>query len=93
MDEDIKEAALRELEEETGVKGLEIEQFRTFGKPGRDPRGRNITIVFYCILRDMKPELSAGDDAAEALWFDKSYLPTLAFDHKEVLDEFFEFIK
>ncbi|MBN2683247.1 MAG: NUDIX hydrolase [Bacteroidales bacterium] len=89
MDEDLKEAALRELEEETGIKDIEIEQFKTFGKPGRDPRGRNITIVYYCILKDKKPEILAGDDASEALWINKNELPILAFDHNEVLDEFF----
>lgn len=89
MDEDLKEAALRELEEETGLKNVTIEQFKTFGKPGRDPRGRNITIVFYCIIKDKKPETRAGDDASEAIWINKNELPILAFDHNEVLEEFF----
>ena len=49
IDEDLPEAAARELAEETGLKDVPLEQLRTFGKPGRDPRGRTITVVYFGI--------------------------------------------
>ena len=86
MDEDLVDAAKRELEEETGLKGIELEQMHTFGKPGRDPRGRNITICFIGELKKTNVRAKAGDDASKAKWFDIKKLPeNLAFDHEEVL--------
>jgi 8-oxo-dGTP diphosphatase len=84
-DEDIDAAACRELEEETGVKGLELEQFHTFGNPDRDPRGRVVTVA-YCALVPAAPlSPRAGDDAANARWFEADTLPPLAFDHADIL--------
>jgi len=79
------QCALRELEEETGISAVELEQFRTFGTPARDPRERVITVAYMGALPDGGPEPEAGDDAAEAAWFDVADLPTLAFDHDQVL--------
>ena len=85
MDEDLLDAAKRELQEETSLTNIELEQFHTFGKPGRDPRGRNITICFFGIANPTQ-HAKAGDDAAKAKWFDIENLPAnLAFDHDEVL--------
>ena len=86
MDEELEIAAARELQEETGLKNIRLEQFHTFGKCGRDPRGRNITVVFWAKI-DCSAELAVkgGDDAAEAKWFDLDHLPELAFDHQDVL--------
>jgi len=85
MDEELEDAVARELREETGLSGIQLEQMRTFGTVGRDPRGRQITIVFMGILEHCRPRLNAGDDAAEARWFDIDRLPqNMAFDHREV---------
>lgn len=92
VDEDLEEAALRELEEETGVNGIEIKQFKTYGKPNRDPRGRNISVVFYYLLNDITLKTQAGDDAKETLWVKESELQNLAFDHQEILMDFFRFL-
>ena len=89
MDEDLVDAAHRELEEETGITGLELQQLQTFGKPGRDPRGRVVSVVFWGKCID-DSNLSAGDDAKEAQWFAVSKLPKLAFDHEEILKVGFE---
>lgn len=84
MDEDLPEAAARELAEETGLKDVPLEQLRTFGKPGRDPRGRTITVAYFGIAGKDAPEIHAGDDAANAQWFDLDNLPGMAFDHDQI---------
>lgn len=86
MDEDLETAALRELEEETGVKNVFIEQLYTFGQPGRDPRGRVISVVYYALVNLSEHPVEASSDAANVLWFDINHLPTLAFDHQIIFD-------
>jgi 8-oxo-dGTP diphosphatase len=90
MDESLPEAAARELEEETGLVGIRLEQFFTFGDVHRDPRHRTITIVYTGYTPDELPPLKAGDDAGDAAWFPMDDLPNLAFDHKEILDKIAE---
>jgi len=85
IDEELEAAAKRELAEETGLVNVALEQMHTFGGCGRDPRGRQITIVFMGVASKGQRRLKAGDDAAEARWFDIEKLPKdLAFDHNEV---------
>jgi 8-oxo-dGTP diphosphatase len=85
IDEELEDAVARELAEETGLAGVRLEQVNTFGKCGRDPRGRVITVTYIGIVENDKPEVEAGDDAAQAQWFDIDKLPMdLAFDHKDV---------
>ena len=85
-DEDLLPAAIRELEEETGMKLKSMEQLAAFGKPGRDPRGRTVTVAFYTTV-DAKQHMIAGaDDAADAQWFDIRNLPAIAFDHAEIIN-------
>lgn len=85
--ETLEQSAARELKEETGVDCQFLSQFKAFGDPGRDPRGRTITIVFYAYV-DEDTEAVADDDAAEVDWFDLNRLPALAFDHAKILEEF-----
>lgn len=92
MDEDLEETAKRELKEEAGIVLDNMKQFAAYGKPGRDPRGRNISVVFYQFLPCVT-EIKAGDDAAEARWFRLTELPSLAFDHKEIMDDFVMFYR
>jgi 8-oxo-dGTP diphosphatase len=82
--EDLEQAAKRELLEETGVKIQSMEQIRAFGKPGRDPRGRMISIAFLSRIFS-EEALSPGDDAKDAAWFEINDLPELAFDHNEII--------
>lgn len=84
--ESIEDAAVRELYEETGVRNVFLEQLYTFGDPKRDPRGRVITVSYYALIASGKLSLVAGADAAEATWFPVSDLPSLAFDHRSILD-------
>ena len=79
MDESAETGALRELQEETGLKGAYIRQFHTFSDPNRDPRERVLTIAYYALVR--MQEVKGGDDAAKAAWFALGEVPPLAFDH------------
>lgn len=87
MDEELETAAKRELFEETGLKIDIIKQFKTYSSLERDPRHRTISTVFYHITnKDLVAK--AGDDAADAHWWNFSDLPELSFDHKLILSEF-----
>ncbi len=81
------EAAQRELTEETGLAGLAMNQFHTFGKPGRDPRGWVVTVAHWTVVRTDQVHPQAGDDAAAARWFPINDLPPLAFDHDKMLEK------
>lgn len=85
IDETAEQGALRELQEETGVKDIYIEQMQAFTAVDRDPRERVMTIAFMAFVRQEKYEVIAGDDAAKAQWFPVKSLPQLAFDHKEII--------
>ncbi len=86
VDETIDAAALRELEEETGVQIRFLEQLYTFGDVERDPRERVVTVAYYALLRLDEHPLHAASDARDANWFPLTELPELAFDHQHILD-------
>jgi 8-oxo-dGTP diphosphatase len=75
---------LRELQEETGVTNVVVEQVRAFGDPARDPRGHTVSIVFYGFVDAARSAAQGSDDAREARWFSVTQLPELAFDHAKV---------
>jgi 8-oxo-dGTP diphosphatase len=84
-DEDLDQAALRELQEETGVSDVYLEQLYSFGEPDRDPRGRIITVAYFALISADR-KLQAGGDIAEARWYSTDHLPPLAFDHATILN-------
>ena len=86
ISEGLAEAAERELCEETGVSGVYLEQLFTFGKPDRDPRERVITVAYYALVPSGRIEIRAASDAEAVGWFALDELPTLAFDHQQILD-------
>ncbi len=92
MDEILETACKRELLEETGLKVDKMTQFKTYDAIDRDPRHRTISIIYFTELKE-KRQVKGGDDAARAGWFPVSNLPELAFDHKQILEEFFESLK
>ena len=86
MDEDLGEAAKRELEEETGIRPLLLEQLGAFGAPGRDPRGHTVTVAFVALVKLGDHSVRAATDAADARWFPANDPPELAFDHRAILE-------
>ena len=86
MDETTEECAIRELEEETGLKLSTIHQIGAYSKVDRDPRGRTITVAYLAII-DAPVEVAGQDDAAKAEWFPLSDLPHLAFDHYDIMQD------
>ena len=84
MDETTEQCAIRELEEETGLRISNVHQICAYSKVDRDPRGRTITVAYLAII-DAPMDVSGQDDAAKAQWWPLSALPELAFDHDEIM--------
>lgn len=82
--EDLEDAAIRELEEETSVKIVQAEQLKAFGKPGRDPRHHTVSVAFLAFVPENTTAVAA-DDAKEIGWFGLDALPELAFDHADII--------
>lgn len=89
--EALEVAARRELEEETGITHLDahLEQLATYGEPGRDPRGRVVSVAYLALVADPGDPV-AGSDAAASAWLPvtgacRGELGGLAFDHGRIL--------
>ncbi len=88
MEETPATAAARELQEETGIKDIKVHEYKVFGDPTRDPRGRVLSIAHYAFLPiNSEQQAKAADDAAKTQWFAIQKLPELAFDHDSVIAE------
>lgn len=85
QDERIKDAARRELQEETGAVVQDVAFLGYFDAPDRDPRQRTISFAFWAKVDAAGQTIEAADDATEARWHDVDALPGLAFDHGEVV--------
>ncbi len=88
MDETIEETAARELEEETGLSGLRLFQFRVYSAIDRDPRGRTVTLAFYGYAGGQIPRVKGNTDAVNAVWHTIGGLPPLGFDHGKIIEDF-----
>ncbi len=88
--ESFEDAALREAKEETGLQVTDLVQFHTYSDPKRDSRCHTASTVYTGKAKGL---LQAGDDAAKAELFKQEELPILAFDHAEILDDYFASIK
>lgn len=86
MDETTEQCAIRELEEETGLRVSKIQQIGAYSKVDRDPRGRTITVAYLTIVDEPIP-VTGQDDAAKAEWWPLSDLPHLAFDHYDIMQD------
>ena len=86
VEETVDEAARRELDEETGLKNVFLEQLYTFGTVNRDPRERVVSVAYYALVKLSDHKAKAATDAANAEWFPVSKLPKLAFDHADIVE-------
>ena len=92
MDETTEQCAIRELEEETGLKVYDVHQIGAYSKVDRDPRGRTITVAYLAII-DNPISVLGQDDAAKAEWWPLSALPQLAFDHNDIINDAYTLYK
>ena len=96
MDETTEQCAIRELEEETGLRLSNVHQIGAYSKVDRDPRGRTITVAYLAII-DEPIAVTGQDDAAKAEWWSLSDFldkpsgiaerPHLAFDHYDIMQD------
>jgi 8-oxo-dGTP diphosphatase len=86
VEESLEAAARRELEEETGLIRVYLEQLYTFAEPDRDPRERVVTVAYYALVKLSGQKVKAATDARNAAWFAVCDLPRLAFDHEAIIE-------
>jgi 8-oxo-dGTP diphosphatase len=86
LDETMEEAALRTLEEQTGLGDVYLEQLYTFGEPRRDPRDRVITVAYFAIVPVTDAVRCADTHGDRVRWWSIYDLPPVAFDHADILD-------
>src|SRR5262245_46706894 len=85
VEESLEDAVRRELQEETGITQVFLEQLYTFGAVGRDPRERVVTVAYYALVKLSDHAIRAATDACDAAWFAVSEATDLAFDHGRIL--------
>jgi 8-oxo-dGTP diphosphatase len=85
LEEDLEAAAIRTLEEETGLARVFLEQLYTFGDPERDSRGRVITVSYFAVVPASDVVPCAAEDAQHVRWWPVGDLPRLAFDHDSIV--------
>jgi 8-oxo-dGTP diphosphatase len=89
-DEDLRDAAVRELAEETGIVAHNLEQLGAYGAPTRDPRMRVVAVAYWAMVSDLEDPVG-GDDAADAFLVSVeealSDPSRLAFDHHQILTD------
>ncbi len=90
VNEDLIHAAERELMEETNLNNIALYQFKTYGTPGRDPRGHTISVVYFAFINKNDFQPQAADDASDCKWFAEDNLPDFAFDHQTIVNDFFQ---
>jgi 8-oxo-dGTP diphosphatase len=93
-EENLRDAAIRLLNDLTGIDDVYLEQLKTFGRVDRFPNERVITVAYYALVSaENYQELKAGFTAAEAKWFAVNEVPALLYDHSEILKEGFQRLK
>lgn len=84
MEETFQDVCIRVLKTKLGISEIYFEQLYSFDKPGRDPRGRAVSVAYYALVNPQKFSLTAGIMANDVKWFPVQKLPKLGFDHKEI---------
>ncbi len=85
--ENLEDAAMRELQEETRLNVDAVRQIGAFGDPDRDPRKHTVSVAYWAeVPPESMDDAKGGDDAEDAKWFHVDELPQLGFDHDKILD-------
>jgi 8-oxo-dGTP diphosphatase len=93
VEESLEDAVRRELQEETGIAEVFLEQLYTFGGVDRDPRERVVTVAYYALVKLSDHRVKAATDARDAAWFAVSEARGLAFDHDVIVAAALERLK
>jgi 8-oxo-dGTP diphosphatase len=83
LDESLEDAARRELSARTGLRGVYLEQLRTFGDPGRDPRSRVVSTAYFALV-SATDRVDRSAKYADVAWLPVRRLPPLAYDHDAI---------
>jgi 8-oxo-dGTP diphosphatase len=86
LGESLDDAAVRVMNDKTGVKQVYLEQLYTFGEPGRDPRARVITVAYFALIPWLHLAHPESTKVMDLAWYPVDGLPRLAFDHRNILD-------
>lgn len=93
MEETFLQTCSRVLETKLGMDDVFVEQLFSFDDPGRDPRGRVISVTYYALVNPHKLEITAGKMANDVKWFNVKKVPALGFDHKEIFSKALQRLK
>lgn len=85
QDEDLDTTALHHLARETGIQGVYLEQLYTFGRPGRNPERRVVSVAYYALLPESGPQTQASNGQSRTQWFPVDRLPPLTLDHGDIV--------
>jgi 8-oxo-dGTP diphosphatase len=91
--EELDRAAIRVLEELTGIRNVYLEQVKTFGRVNRHPYGRVITIAYLSLIKINRYTIQPASIALKAKWHSVSEVKELAFDHMDILQTCFNQLK
>lgn len=83
--ESIDDAAARVLQEKTGVTGVYLKQFSTFGRVDRDPFGRVVSVAYFALVPNDKLDIKTTKEYEDVAWFSVQDVSSLAYDHKDIL--------
>jgi 8-oxo-dGTP diphosphatase len=84
-DESVDDCAKRILSEKTGIRNVYLEQLYTFGSVKRDPFGRVVSVAYFALVPSDGHQLRTTEEYADVRWFPADKLPSLAYDHREIV--------
>jgi 8-oxo-dGTP diphosphatase len=93
MEESFMDTCSRVLKTKLGMVNLYLEQLYSFDDPGRDPRGRAISVAYYALINPRKFNITAVTMANDSEWFDVKKMPALGFDHKDIFKKALQRLK
>lgn len=93
LEESLLQVCNRIMKTKTGLENIYLEQLYSFDEPGRDPRGRVISIAHYALVNPQRFEVVAGNMANDVQWFPVEAVPQLGFDHDQIFGQALQRLK